>query len=68
MGAKRMPEPGDLVRILGDGPHEEHIATVQDCLSTQFTCSYEVARNDGGWTEVTHFFFYVDKGGEWQFE
>lgn len=57
---------GYWVRLIADDRAGEHICAVRDLLSVQFTASYEVARNDGGWTEVTQFLFYTDEGVTWE--
>jgi hypothetical protein len=60
------PKEGECVRLIGDNECDTHVALVRDCLDIQFTAAYEVQRNDGGWTEVTHFCFYKDHGLTWE--
>ena len=59
-------EVGGRVRVLGDHASDEHLCTVTEMLSTQFTATYEVARADGGWIERTVFRFYKDRGDTWK--
>lgn len=53
----RRPKIGQVVRV-HDAYDEPHVCTVIDLLDMQFTCTYEVLRDDGGWRERTLFIFY----------
>jgi len=60
------PEVGDKVRILGDREATGRVCTVKHLLDTQFTCTYEVERGDGGWVEVQVWCFYRDERSGWE--
>lgn len=59
----KRPEQGNLIRVTEDtlcGGECEHICTVRDLLSSQFTVAYEWQRGDGGWNERVLFVRYAD--------
>ncbi len=58
------PQVGEQIRVVETTPYGEekgqHICTIADVLSAQLRCTYEVARDDGGWTERVLWVFLRD--------